>query len=504
MQKTRKIPSTMVTQHPDNANIPYWHDKPFIGTQDEPYECFLSFKDLDAGEYMWDWEGKLVDESVLERLLTNHYDYFKDHPIGKDKFITYRLPNPTVETEFRLGRAFMGIMGASGLAKKAGLESHPFFEVILPMTESADAMLDVQAAFREIAALKHPLLKHSNESIQHIGLIPLFEDLDTISNSPQTLAEYIEKHEQLFGFKPEYIRPFIARSDPALNAGIVPTVLSIKIALSGYRQFEERYGIPLHPILGAASLPFRGGISPATVDAFLNEYKGIQTTTIQSGFRYDYPKEEVFEALRKIDKNIYLQKATLISDTEAKEIERIMDIFASFYKPTIEQIAPLINLVAASVPKRRERVQHVGLFGYSRGMGSVKLPRAIGFTASLYSIGVPPELIGTGRGLKAIKERNMLDLLEKHYVNLRSDLLYAYNHLNKETLDTLAKTNKGFEDIREDVKEIEKYLKNEDLKPSSSHLEHQGLTNIIYRGITEKQDVSEQIENAARIRRSIG
>ena len=42
---------------------------------------------------------------------------------------------------------------------------------------------------------------------------------------------------------------------------------------------------------------------------------------------------------------------------------------------------------------------HVGLFGYGRslgGVGGVTLPRAIGFTASLYSIGVPPELLGLG------------------------------------------------------------------------------------------------------------
>ena len=58
----------MVTQHPDHAHTPYWHFKPFISTQEEPRELYLSFKDLGATEYKWDWEGKLVDEAILERI----------------------------------------------------------------------------------------------------------------------------------------------------------------------------------------------------------------------------------------------------------------------------------------------------------------------------------------------------------------------------------------------------------------------------------------------------
>ena len=175
----------MVTQHPDHAHTPYWHFKPFISTQEEPRELYLSFKDLGATEYKWDWEGKLVDEAILERIFGEYFDYFQKEKIGKDKFITFRLPNPKVETEYRLGRAFMGIIAASGLAKNLGLKNNPLFEVILPMTESAKEMYDVQDAFRQMASLRHPLLKRSAGDIEHIELIPLFEDIDTISHSDE-------------------------------------------------------------------------------------------------------------------------------------------------------------------------------------------------------------------------------------------------------------------------------------------------------------------------------
>jgi len=444
MPTNRKIPATIVTQHPDHASTPYWHYRPFISTYDEPEELFLSFSEMDADEYKWDWEGKLVDEAVLERLFSKYYKFFSKHQIGKDKFLTFRLPNPKVETEFRLGRAFMAILAASGLANQLRLHNKPLFEVILPMTETADEMIAVQEAFREIASMKHPLLKLDTEDIEHVEMIPLFEDIETISYSDEIITEYVSKHMDLFGFKPAYIRPYMARSDPALNAGIVATVLAIKIALSRYKQYEQISGIDMYPMIGAASLPFRGGINPRTVDQFINEYAGICTTTLQSGFRYDYPKNEVFEAVQQIKNTIGKLKTRIISPAKEKKLRKIMKHFRTYYQMTIKDIAPIVNKVASMLPVRRERVQHVGLFGYSRGVGEVKLPRAIGFTASLYSLGAPPELIGTGRGLAWAKKHNMLDLLENTYINLCSDLLHAVSYTNEKLLKTLAKTNNGF------------------------------------------------------------
>lgn len=506
MSLKRKIPATIVTQHPDHAHTPYWHFKPFISTQEEPRELYLSFKDLGATEYKWDWEGKLVDEAILERIFGEYFDYFKKEQIGKDKFITFRLPNPKVETEYRLGRAFMGILAASGLSKTLRLDNNPFFEVILPMTESAKEMYDIQDAFAQMASVKHPLLKRSAGDIEHIELIPLFEDIDTISHSDEILKEYLERHVQGFGFKPEYLRPYVARSDPALNAGIVPTVLAIKIALSRYKKFEEKNEIPLYPMIGAASLPFRGGINPRTVDQFINEYAGIRTTTIQSSFRYDYPKEEVIEAIQKLESKLHTLQTRIISKQDEAKLRKIMMLFSQFYRGTIEKIAPLINQVSKSIPKRRERVQHIGLFGYSRGVGEVKLPRAITFTSSLYSLGVPPELIGTGRGLHALKRGKMqkqLDLLEKVYINLRSDLLHTISYTNFDVLEKLAKNTTGFDEVLADAQDIVHYLGGVPTL-TADHLAHHKVTSQIYERLNLEKDITNLIEKAALLRRSIG
>ena len=56
----------MSTQHPDNACETFWSGKSFITTTDEIEEAYMAFRDLGCDEYMWDWEGKFVDEAVIE------------------------------------------------------------------------------------------------------------------------------------------------------------------------------------------------------------------------------------------------------------------------------------------------------------------------------------------------------------------------------------------------------------------------------------------------------
>ncbi|MFA6491131.1 MAG: phosphoenolpyruvate carboxylase, partial [Candidatus Magasanikbacteria bacterium] len=427
MTEHRRIPATMVSQHPDHAGKPYWHTEEFISTQHEALECFLSYSELGVSEYKWDWEGKFVDESVLEKLLGDHFEYFKNHPLGKDKFLTFRLPNPNAETEFRLGRAFMGILNAAGLAKQVELHSPPIFEVILPMTESAEEMLEIEEAFDELTQLKHRLYKLGTSAFHHLEVIPLFEQVGTIINSDGILRKYLDLHKAKFNKLPPYVRPYMARSDPALNSGTVPTVLAIKIALSRYAKLEKELGIKMYPIIGSASLPFRGGLRPDAPELFINEYKGVRTALLQSAFRYDYPKEMVIEAIKKLETELPKGEPMKVSDEEEKQLEKFCGIFENYYREAVEGIAGLVNDVAKLLPKRRERVQHIGLFGYSRGVGKVRLPRAIGFTGALYSIGVPPELIGTGRGLREIglAQKENLKLVEKYYINIKADLKRA-------------------------------------------------------------------------------
>lgn len=494
----------MASQHPDHAGKPYWYTKEFISTRQEVKECFLTYSELGIDEYKWDWEGKYVDESVVEKLFSEHIEYFKQHELGQDKFLTFRLPNPKVETEFRLGRAFMGILGASGLAKHLGLYDRPLFEVILPMTQTAQEMIDIQEAYIELSGLKHNLFNKTPDSLKHIELIPLFEDIGTIMNSDSILAEYISLHKKSFGFSPLYMRPYIARSDPALNSGLVPTVLAVKIALSRYKKFETESGIALYPIIGSASLPFRGGLTPKTAHEFAEEYRGVRTALIQSAFRYDYPVRDVIDGIETLEAKLPKGMAADVSSGDQKEMKQVMKYFETSYRTTIEHIAPVINTIASHLPRRRERVQHTGLFGYSRGVGTVHLPRAITFTGSLYSLGVPPEVIGTGRGLARAEKEGKLGIVEKYFVHLKESLKKAMAYVNKDALSLLSDRSPYWSDIREDIRQIESYVGVQAGPISDEEKEHAALAWYIVSNLDNIESSAEQLDAAAKLRKSLG
>ncbi len=502
MQK-RKISATMATQHPDHAATPYWHSGPFISTQDEAREAFLAFSELGIHEYKWDWEGKLVDESVLERFFAEHFDFFKKYPLGQERFLTYRLPNPKVQTEFRIGRAFMNLASAASVAKHFGLPTPPLFEVILPMTETPEEIIALQIAYQEMHKLKHPLYRLEN-ILTNLRVIPLFEQVGTIINSDKILPKYFSLYQKEFKKLPPYFRPYVARSDPALNSGMLPTVLAIKIALSNYQQLEKELGIPMYPIIGAAALPFRGGISPHTIMDFANEYKGIRTTTIQSAFRYDFEKQEVIDAIAQLEDILPKRTAIHIDSKDQQELKHVIAQSEIFYRQTIEKMAPLINAISSHIPPRRERVQHIGLFGYSRGVGKVKLPRAITFTGALYSLGIPPEIIGTGRTLRLIRTQGKEALVKKYYLNLTSDLSFAGRFLNKSVLKKLTKTSSAWEEIETDVKEIEQFLGHTLAPQKDTEKEHHHISTVLFQHLEKGLPIQSHINQSALLRKSLG
>ena len=97
LDESKLIPCTMATQHPDNVNIPEWSRDEVINGNAEVFEVFYAYSTLGCQEVMWDSEGKDTDTRVVRKLLQKHWDYFAEHPIGENVYLTYRIPNPKME-----------------------------------------------------------------------------------------------------------------------------------------------------------------------------------------------------------------------------------------------------------------------------------------------------------------------------------------------------------------------------------------------------------------------
>ncbi len=502
----RIIPATMATQHPDNAEAPYWDkaERPFIGAYQEMSEAVDCFKDLGVSEFMWDWEGKHADAAVIDRLFSEHYEYFAEHQLGRDKFLTFRLPNIWEEKGYSLLQAMTVILTSEDFARDLKYQKRPLFEVILPMTERADQLMHMHELFEKLAKFKSTQFTPDQPAnTDYLELIPLVESVESQQAVADLLISYVELHKKHFGRAPEYIRPFLARSDPALVSGLLSTVIANKLALSRVYEFSEATGIPVFPISGVGSLPFRGGLTPDTVDSYLNEYPGMRTVSIQSSFRYDHPIAEVKSAIEYLEAELPKTKPVIISQPDQGQLVNIAQQATDFYQATLPAIAKDVQAIFASIPRRRDRRQHIGLLAYGRSMGEQKLPRAITFTGGFYSIGVPPELIGLGRSLKALSE-NDLDLIKKHYHNLVDDAEKAGHFLNRRNLDNLALKNPAWQDVQTDITAAEDIL---GIKFGPQTDDQKAHIELSTKALATKNDPDELkpiLEKMAVLRRSLG
>ncbi len=426
----------MSTQHPDNVSTPFFSDSGMLQGESEVKEAFFVFSQLGITEQMWDSEGKAVDNQVVEKLLSKYPRFFTKQPLGKDFNLTYRVPNPSVEKDQGkiLLEALASIPRAYDVAHAAGFDTAPIFEVIIPMTTHENELERVKSYYDKIIiGQKESVLGKEKITIKEwvgdfqpesINVIPLFEDMDSLLNCGSIVEKYIDDKNL------EYQRVFLARSDPALNYGSVSAVLLSKIALSRLHATEEKTGISILPILGVGSSPMRGNFAPYNIANCTDEYPSVQTYSIQSSFKYDHSFRTVANAIETLN-NLGRRKPREIDDKGAMVLVTKMK---KEYERQIIEIADLINGISAFVPNRRARKLHVGLFGYSRSLSGVRLPRAIKFCASFYSIGITPELLG----LSALNEKEF-DALHEHYVKIDEDLKASVRYLSRNNIEKMPK-----------------------------------------------------------------
>ncbi len=485
----------MSTQHPDNVSTPFFSSSSVIEGETEVKEAYFAYSYLGCDEQMWDSEGKDVDNFVVRKLLSDYPEFFHEKKLGKDVFLTLRVPNPEVEKNEgkillealeSIPRSFDSAKAFYGEALNDG--TAPVFEVILPMTTNPDEVNRVWWYYKNFVAGKGSkeifdkdvkLSEWVGEfNPKHINVIPLVENQESLERIDFIVGEFLK------GKDLQQQRVFLARSDPALNYGSLPAVLLAKNALQKLSILEEKTSVELLPIIGTGSTPFRGNLKPTNASEFVREYPSIQTFTLQSAFKYDYPVDEVKKGVEILTES-KRGKPTVVDEGKSTEI---IDRYAEEYAKQVRELAPLINRVSGFIPKRRKRHLHIGLFGYSRSTAGVSLPRAITFCASLYSVGIPPEILG----LNALKPADF-EYLDSIYKCFRQDVADAAQFLNRKSLELYPVLKR----------ELEPALENFEFQENE---EHASCTDRILEGIQEgnTNKARDEIGKAAWIRKFLG
>ena len=496
--KNRKIPKVMSTQHPDNVSIPFFAETSDMSGEDEIQEAYYAFSHLGCCEQMWDSEGKEVDNYVVKKLFTKYPHFFKQRRLGRDVFLTIRVPNPAVEKEeAKILLETLDSIPRSFDVSKIFYEDEtypPVFEVILPLTTSAIELNRIYYFYKNFLYERQFKKLYDNDITlaewigkflpEEINIIPLFEDVPSMLSCHKIVSEYLNNKSL------SHIRVFLARSDPAMNYGVISAILANKIALKNLEMLSKKKEIDIYPILGAGSPPFRGNLTPYTVEKVLSEYSSVETFTVQSAFKYDNPVEHVIEAIRKIKNFVRIP----LKDFDEKLAKSFIDKTSEQYRKEVEYLAPLINEVSKYVPKRRMRKLHVGLFGYARSIGSVRLPRVISFCCASYSIGLPPELLGLN-----ILNKEDLKEIKSMYKNIEFDLSMAMQYFNPKCIEILPLDLK--ENIISSIELINSL--NISYEPDLNHREKTTqIIKIIKNGFN--QSITDLLTEAAYIRRFLG
>ncbi|HIQ23955.1 MAG TPA: phosphoenolpyruvate carboxylase [Pyrodictium delaneyi] len=506
------VPLAMATQHPDSASRGF--------TVEEEVEEALrdllprSRGGLGLDEKMIDYEGKLTPYHqvswVVEETLRHGLQP------GEDFLLTPRIPSERLEDPERQIMVLWGVLVANKKSiVKAGSQAVKY--IITPMCSSG---YEVYVLQRRILKMQRLAEEELGVKTGYIEVIPLVEDMEALLHVDKILEGMKNVLLTHLGLHYSHYRVLLGKSDTALAYGHAASSIALVYALSRLYKWAEEENTRVHPIMGVGALPFRGHLSPWSVEVFVKQYSGYSTVTIQSGIRYDQGPRAVEKVVSTLLENLH-EKPRILSSEEEKLLINIARLFTSEYLRFILRVVELIPHIAVFVPRRRARLSH-GEYPRSIEMSlafaaekellamkppkNLKLPRAISYAASLYTMGVPPSLIGLGRGLQRVERElggEALELLLKVLPLLRHDMEYDIRFYVPEVAISYIRDEKAMQLLKDDVSIVRSFLGGNTAEPSEEYVETlKSAERAIKLGI--KEAAEQAIARAGVMRGSLG
>ncbi len=473
MSEADFIPATMMTQHPDSASR-------YVPVRDEAVEAIDALTPQPIGlgleEVMVDYEGKLTPYHQTAEIALGLLE--RGQVPGRDILVTPRVPSATKETAFHQLMALMSVIESNYQLAAAGSDG-AIREVIVPMVETAAELVDVRRRIQDVIELGHKEFGIPSDP-DAVQVIPLIEEVPELLGAGRMLGQYLERAAAA-GYKVSRLRIMLGRSDSAMIYGLVPSALAVKIAISDCCALGREKEIDVMPIYGGGVLPFRGHVSLENLGRLAEEYAGIRTVTVQSGLRYDCGSTATRQVAIQAHERLRGKSPLAYSAGERDEIAALIGLFTIPYLESFTELLPVVVPISDVIPRQRDRLARKSAVGYARAaaepaklaaeianagvaarvaaaptLEAASLPRAISFTGALYAIGLPPEFIGTGRGLATVARElgdDGVGRLLSIYPGLKVDLAQAARFANMATA-AMHLPGKLMSQLGEDFREV--------------------------------------------------
>ncbi len=404
------IPKLMCTQHPDTTVK--------VTAAEEVDEAVVAHTAYGCDEVMVDYEGKTTPYSQPKDVVIKASR--SGVPLGEKMFITVRLPNPKLEEFDRAMLSLEAAIVANYFSVKyTGRQAVRW--VILPMVEDIDTV----SLVRRMLKRKYEVYKsETGVDIGDVEVVPLVEDAIVQLKTRQILG-------QVFESGTRDVRVFFGKSDSAVKHGHLASSLAMAYALSTIPKLEAELGLKVKPIIGMGSPPFRGGLNnPKLCHLEVVQYAGYHTATIQSAVRYDVSLEEYARVRESI-----LNACCSARLSPADEIMPIITEASAKYRSLVFKYVDKVTEMARLVPSTRDRIswkEYGRLF--SHGDSVVNMPRAIVYTSTWYSLGLPPTLLDAPYVVELAKS-GMLDTVLKVLPTYLKELEYDMEYFDSKTVE---------------------------------------------------------------------
>lgn len=505
------IPRVMGTQHPDNVSTVPFGDSPVVSKELEDQEVLYNIGTLDIRELMIDYERKRGDVTPLWNWIHLCHSCLREKMIGRDFHVTPRIPNGDTERDDPYFWQSMGIFINSLLVTNTiGFPGTAFGEFIVPDVRDGATVARTEKHIQQRYALQRMQYAEYGDGTPFpfqedffIQGIPLLETVETLIDPEPVWDGLIEARKGLIGKRTHVQRSFIARSDPALKAGMLSALLAARVNLAKGRRYEREHGVRIPQILGIGSAPFRGGLIPdsPTMDRILSTYPGIATVTAQSAFRYDNDNQVVHESIRELDRKVksgWLARGG-IDDPGEEDLQGVtaaVSLLKERYEASFRELMPLLSRIFPSIPSHRERYHDISVSGESRRVGGFPAVRAIKFGAACYTVGIPPGILGA-RGWYALG-RDQRELASRICPELPFWIARELTWLNQDNLRVLA-SEYGLRSVAEDADAARELA-----AEWSADSAHREVTSRVPRALRREESLAPTVGQAAAKRGFLG